>query len=86
MCPLRIGAGHDPQRDESSGLSQTGFTYAEAGLAAPLVLDALAGGAALLAGFLWREGASRDPMMPLALFRSPRSVEPTSRFSSSSSP
>lgn len=43
----------------------------EAGWRAPPVLGALTGGVALLAGFLWRESASRNPMMPLALFRSP---------------
>lgn len=34
------------------------------------VLIALAVGVAGLAGFLWRERAARDPMMPLSLFRS----------------
>lgn len=42
----------------------------EAGWSAPPVLVALAIGAVGLAGFLWREAAARDPMMPLSLFRS----------------
>jgi EmrB/QacA subfamily drug resistance transporter len=36
----------------------------------PGVLAGLAGGAILLAGFLWAEARERHPMMPLGLFRS----------------
>ncbi len=42
----------------------------EAGWGRPRVLIALAGGAALLAAFVWAEKKHRDPMMPLGLFRS----------------
>ncbi|HYC97055.1 MFS transporter [Brevundimonas sp.] len=73
-------------RDESArGLDWPGALLAMTGLAAltwaltaapdlgwsdPLVLAGLAGGAALLAAFLWVEARERHPMMPLGLFRS----------------
>lgn len=44
---------------------------AEAGWGAPRVLAALVAGAALLAAFVWQERHAREPMVPLALFRSP---------------
>ena len=46
------------------------ITSSEAGWGDPAVLGALAGGAVMMAGFLWREATSRAPMMPLGIFRS----------------
>lgn len=40
------------------------------GWADPMILAGLAGGAVLLAAFLWVEARRRHPMMPLGLFRS----------------
>jgi EmrB/QacA subfamily drug resistance transporter len=37
----------------------------------PWIVGGLAGGTALLAGFLWAEAREKHPMMPLGLFRSP---------------
>src|SRR5262249_23250821 len=40
------------------------------GLRDPIVITSLVAGVLLLAAFLWEEGRSPAPMMPLALFRS----------------
>lgn len=70
---------------EAKGLDWLGALLAVAGLAAltwaltaapdlgwsdPPILAGLAGGAVLLAAFLWAEARERHPMMPLGLFKS----------------
>jgi len=47
------------------------IAWPERGLRDLAVLASLAAGVVLLAAFVWEEGRSREPMMPLALFRSP---------------
>ena len=44
----------------------------ESGFGDVLTVALLAGGAALLAGFVLRERVAADPMVPLRLFRNPR--------------
>jgi EmrB/QacA subfamily drug resistance transporter len=71
---------------EAKGLDWLGALLAMTGLAAltwgltaapdlgwrdPWIVCGLAGGTALLAGFLWAEAREKHPMMPLGLFRSP---------------
>ncbi len=46
------------------------IAWPELGLRHPVVSVTLAAGVLLLAAFVWEEGRSRAPMMPLALFRS----------------
>lgn len=72
--------------DSAKGLDWLGAILAVTGLGAltwsltaapdlgwsdPKILAGLAGGVALLAGFLWAEAREAHPMMPLGLFRSP---------------
>ena len=71
---------------EARGLDWLGALLAMTGLAAltwaltaapdlgwtdPLIVAGLAGGAVLLAAFLWAEAREKHPMMPLGLFRAP---------------
>ncbi len=46
------------------------IAWQERGLGSPVVLVTLVGGAAGLAGFVWRERAAREPMLPLGIFSS----------------